>query len=85
MNNFAKRRTINSTVLVIVSLASWFSISILEASIRATSFWTGWLLFLLVATLALFNGRKKLPFLPLNTAAARMQYHIYAGFFAILV
>jgi hypothetical protein len=85
LNNFAKRRTINSTVLVIVALASWFSISILEASIRATSFWTGWLLFFLVVTLGLFNGRKKLPFLPLNTAAAWMQYHIYAGLFAILV
>jgi hypothetical protein len=85
LNHFAKRRTINSTVLVIVALFSWFSISILEASIRATSFWTGWLLFFLVASLALFNGRKKLPFLPLNTAAAWMQYHIYAGWFAILV
>jgi hypothetical protein len=85
LNNFAKRRTINATVLAVVALTSWFSISILETSIRTTSFWSGWLLFFLVVTLALFNGRKKLPFLPLSTAATWMQYHIYAGYFAILV
>ncbi|MCH7599037.1 MAG: hypothetical protein IH881_15810 [Myxococcales bacterium] len=85
MNNFAKRRSINSTVFVIVSLISWFLFSVLETSIRATSFWTGWLLFFLVTTLALFNGRKKLPFLPLGTAASWMQYHIYAGLFSIVV
>lgn len=85
MNHFAKRRTINATVLGIVALISWFSISILETSIRATSFWSGWFLFFLVVSLALFNGRKKLPFLPLLTVATWMQYHIYAGVFSILV
>ncbi len=85
MNIFAKRRAINSTVLLAVLLFSWFLFAVLETSIQATSFWTGWLLFFLVTSLALFNGRKKLPFLPLGTAANWMQYHIYAGFFSIVV
>lgn len=85
MNDFVKRRAINSTALLAVSLIFWFLYSVLETSIRTVSFWTGWLLFFLVASLALFNGRKKLPFLPLGSAATWMQYHIYAGFFSILV
>jgi len=85
MNAFAKRRAVNTSILVIVVVACWFGLQILETSIRATAFWTGWTLFFLVTTLALFNGRKKLPFLPIGKAATWLQYHIYAGLFAILV
>lgn len=85
MNNFVKRRTVNSTILLIAVLISWTLFSILETSIRATSFWSGWLLFLLVTSLALFNVRKKLSFLPLGTAATWLQFHIYAGLFSMVV
>lgn len=85
MTPFTRRRTINTAVLAIVVATSWFSLSVLEASIRATSFWSGWVLLTTVVSLALFNGRKKLPFLRLGTAASWMQFHIYAGVFSILV
>ena len=85
MNQFAKRRTVNSIALAVVTMVCWVSLSVLDASIRATSFWTGWLLFALVVSLAMFNGRKKLPFLRLGAAASWMQFHIYAGFFSVLV
>ena len=84
MTTFAKRRTVNTAILGAVALLCWFSLSVLEASIRATSFWSGWVLFATVLSLALFNGRKKLPFLRLGTARAWMQFHIYAGAFSIL-
>jgi len=40
---------------------------------------TGWVLFALMVLLAVYNGRKKLPFLPLLSSEAWLQFHIYAG------
>lgn len=85
MTPFAKRRAVNTSILALAILLSWLSLSVLEASIRATSFWSGWVLFATVASLALFNGRKKLPFLKLGSATGWMQFHIYAGIFSIFV
>ena len=45
----------------------------------------GVLLLFLVLALALFNARKKLPFLPLMKAATWLQIHIYAGWFCLFV
>jgi cell division protein FtsB len=45
-----------------------------------TRFATGWLLFALMIALTLFNARKKLPFLPVLSAKAWMQFHIWVGF-----
>ncbi|MDB6025914.1 MAG: hypothetical protein JWM68_2137 [Verrucomicrobiales bacterium] len=51
---------------------------------RATHL-TGWLLLSLMLILALYNGRKKIPFLPLATSKGWLQFHIYAGFFTLLL
>lgn len=59
--------------------------ALFDVSIRNTHFLTGWILLSLVVALALFNARKKLPFLPLGSAASWMQLHIYAGLLAALV
>lgn len=40
---------------------------------------TGWVLFGVILVLTLFNARKKLPFLPLFSSEAWLQFHIYAG------
>lgn len=42
-------------------------------------FLTGWILFTLMVLLAFYNGRKKLPFLPLFSSETWLQIHIYAG------
>ncbi len=84
MTPFAKRRTINTSILAALVLVSWISLSVLEASIRATAFWSGWVLLGTVVSLALFNARKKLPFLKLGTAATWMQFHAYAGLYSVL-
>ena len=44
-----------------------------------TQFQTGWLLFALMVALTVFNVRKKLPFLPVLSAKAWMQFHIWTG------
>lgn len=49
------------------------------------AYMTGWALLALMIVLAAFNGRKKLPFLPIFSAAAWLQFHLYAGYFAVLL
>lgn len=49
------------------------------------TFQTGWILLALMIALTVFNGRKKLPFLPLFSARVWLQFHIYAGLLTGLV
>ena len=53
--------------------ARWFG------TMLRLSFLTGWILFALMLALTFYNGRKKLPFLPLLSSEAWLQFHIYAG------
>lgn len=46
---------------------------------------TGWLLLFLMILLAVYNGRKKIPFLPLATSKGWLQFHIYAGYATLLL
>ena len=46
---------------------------------------SGWLLLALMLFLTLYNGRKKIPFLPLLSSQAWLQFHVYAGYFSALL
>jgi hypothetical protein len=59
--------------------------AVLRAALLPSALWTGLLLYGLVLALALFNARKKLPFLPLARASAWLQFHVYGGWLAVLV
>jgi hypothetical protein len=50
-----------------------------ERSLSSSSFTTGYLLLAAILFLALFNVRKKLPFLPLGSSTAWLQWHLYVG------
>ncbi len=83
--NFFHRFIINSSTLVCVSLLTisvwiWFNISMAPSAI-----YTGAALLGVTVFLALFNLRKKLPFLPLLKASTWMQVHIYIGLFSVLL
>ena len=60
---------------------------VLHAALTTTlineSFFTGWLLVGSVALLALYNVRRRLPFLPLGSSSEWLQFHSYLGFVAI--
>jgi hypothetical protein len=76
---FTIRRVRNSFLLLVVlaALVAW-----VESARRAnqpTSFATGYALLGGIAFLALYNVRKKLPFLPLGSSTAWLQWHIYVG------
>jgi len=73
-----------STLTAATILYAWAHLS-LETRFHPADNWSGVFLFGLICGLALFNGRKKLPFVPLLSAKVWMQAHIYVGFFAIVV
>jgi hypothetical protein len=79
MKFFARRRLVNSAVMLVALGVAWWWAERLEASLRPSSFFTGWLLLSAVVFLALFNLRKKLPAPPMGSAAAWMQAHVYTG------
>ncbi len=49
------------------------------------AFLTGWILLAAMLVLAAYNGRKKLPFLPLGRSETWLQIHVYLGFFTVLL
>ncbi len=46
---------------------------------------TGWVLLGIMLLLTFYNGRKKIPFLPLLSSRDWLQFHIYAGWFTLLL
>lgn len=74
-----------------IALLLIFSAVILAAYARYSpqfprlAYFSGALLFLVMVVLTLYNGRKKLPFLPLGTSEGWLQFHIYAGFLTVVL
>lgn len=56
-----------------------------EQTLGPFSFISGWAVFGVLIALALFNGRKRLPFLPLCSASWWFYFHITSGFLAVLL
>ena len=85
MMGFAKRRNRLLTTLIVVSTLSSIGYAAYSATLVDTRFFTGWALLLLIVSLMLLNTRKKLPFLPIGDTSMWLQFHIYAGTFAVLL
>lgn len=79
MRSFTKRRIRNCGALLVALALVWLWVRASERSLSSSSIATGCLMLVAVLFLALYNLRKKLPFLPLGTSAAWLQWHIYVG------
>jgi hypothetical protein len=82
---FSQRRLINLGLLLSAVAAFWALQESYANGIRSTGLLSGTALFGTCLLLALFNARKKLPFIPLLKASTWTQFHIYAGWFAVVV
>ena len=83
MTPFATRWLRNRALLAVTALALaaiYFRVPALDR--QNASLLTGWCLVAAVLCLVLFNARKKLPFIPLFSAASWLQFHAYVGVFA---
>jgi hypothetical protein len=79
MRDFARRRIRNGGATMIVVAVVWLWVRGLESRLTPPSFATGYIMLAAVLFLALYNVRKKLPFLPLGSSTAWLQWHLYAG------
>src|SRR5262245_19406080 len=85
MNSFLRRRIRNGGLTMIVVALIWMWVRARERALEPASFVTGYLMIAAVLFLAAYNVRKKLPFLPLGTSAAWLQWHIYVGLGSVAV
>src|SRR4051812_12856019 len=79
MVNFMHRRIRNIGLTAMAMGAIWLWTRTQEHNLGSPTFSTGYLLLATVLFLALYNTRKKVPFLPLGNSATWLQCHIYAG------
>ena len=76
---FARQRWLGLALFIAAALAiaSWHAQWV--GRVPRLAYLTGWALFTVILVLTVFNARKKLPFLPLFSSEAWLQFHIYAG------
>ncbi len=79
MQFHAYRRIRNTGVLALVLVAVWLVVRVQERNLGSSAFLTGYLLIGTIIFLALYNVRKKLPFLPLGSSATWLTWHLYVG------
>src|SRR3954462_5319260 len=85
MKRFGRQRFWGILLLILAS------ITVLAAHMRwggklpKYAYLTGWVLMAVMTFLAMYNGRKKIPFLPAGRSEAWLQLHIYAGYFTVVL
>lgn len=85
MTSFRQQRFLGVTLLLLSSAAILAVYARYEPQFPRLSYLSGAVLFFVMLVLALYNGRKKLPFLPLGTSENWLQFHIYAGFLTVVL
>jgi hypothetical protein len=76
---FSQQRWFGWTVFLILAGEIVAIHRVYASQMPHLKFLTGWALFAVILLLAFYNGRKKLPFLPLLSSEEWLQVHIYAG------
>ncbi len=85
MITFAARRLRNWTLLAVALLLASLLFAAYGVTLHSVKFMTGWFLVAAVLVLTLFNLRKRFSFLPLASASAWLQFHIYLGLFSVVL
>lgn len=79
MKYFVRRRIRNAALTLLALAAVWAWVRAEEHALRHSAFTSGYLLLAAIGFLAIYNVRKKLPFLPLGRSTAWLQWHLYVG------
>jgi hypothetical protein len=81
----ARRCWWNSILLVAASVLLIWLHGAHRRTLGRLDYFSGWALFAVILFLAIYNGRKKLPFLPLGNSETWLQIHIYVGYLAVVI
>lgn len=76
---FSYQRWLGWTIFIVLSAAAIRAHHQSAGQGESLDYLSGWVLFGVILLLTIYNGRKKLPFLPLFSSEAWLQFHIYAG------
>lgn len=85
MKRFRRQLFIGSFLLVLASALAVMAHCRWNRELPNYAYLTGWVLLAAMILLALYNARKRLPFLPLGNSETWAQIHIYAGFFTVVL
>lgn len=85
MKSFVSRRLRNAALTLAALAIFAFWLKWREASLRSTSFDSGYVLFIAIVFLGLYNFRKKLPVLPWTSSAGWLQAHLYVGLSTVVL
>jgi hypothetical protein len=83
MRKFVIRRVRNASVTLLALALLLLFVRSQEGNLVSTSYSTGYLLMAAIVFLALYSVRKKLPFLPLGSSSAWLQWHLYVALFSM--
>lgn len=81
----ARRVWIHSLLLALAAGLVIWAHAAYRGVVGRMDYLTGWALLLVILFLAFYNGRKKVPFLPLGSSQAWLQIHIYVGYLAAVI
>lgn len=81
MISFTVRRLFSLFALLIASAIALIVFQAYSVTLSRSQYLSGWTLLAAVVFLAAYNVRKKLPFIPLGSSAAWLQFHVYVGCF----
>ena len=85
MTPFAQRRLRNLSLAWLTAGVIVLSDHLYGISLRDPAFFNGWILFGAMVLLTLLNLRKKVPVLPLISASAWLQAHVYMGALCVVL
>src|SRR5688500_20219002 len=85
MSRFARQSFIGIFLLLIASVTAVVAHRQWSQQLPNYAYLSGWVLMAVMILLALYNMRKRLPFLSLGSSETWLQIHIYAGFFTVVL
>jgi hypothetical protein len=85
MKRFRRQRFAGITLLLLGCAVAVMAHERFSRVLPHYTYLTGWVLFGVMVLLTIYNVRKKLPFLPLANSENWLQFHIYAGFFTVVL
>lgn len=84
MKDRTRRRITGFSILALASAIFLLILAIMRVQLRPGEFFSGWILFVTMLFLAIYNWRKQFPVPPLISSKIWLQCHIYAGFFTVV-